>query len=809
MSFYSRVLPSVGPFTLLAGVTGPDGALAEQREVKGLQTHAALEKAVQELSVQPLNIFFGVGSYTHGRKAKDAIAKRALFLDLDGKDFDGSIENAYRDLSAFVRAVGLPPPSIFVNSGRGLHVYWCLDRDYTIDEWKPVAEALKAKCAELNFNADKNCTADVSRVLRCPGTLNRKGQEPIPCYIMADNGSTYTLASLAQQLGTSAAAMSPAASQLKLLAPADALISKPSFKPLTSEEVESLLAAISLPPVNNRDLWTEVLRAVQDWGDKSEESWSLFDEWSSTQPGYNQQKNRTTWESFHPGGGITVGTLIKIAREHGWEPDVPPPVTPAGPQSLAEQVAAQPDFTEESAEPTVQLSVVSDPLMVHAQTAVNNLGKARFDKGDAVQFLSSEFVIISEQEGVFYSKTQRAAISKPVIDDLLTRYMPLNAAGQPIAPTRMIRNYGVKDTAHALGFHPAAGFIYRELGKNYVNQYSPPATPIPGTPDEILLIETFWKWMFPKEEDQEFAQYIRNCYGHVVQKPAIKIDSAPLIVAPANGTGKTTLAGVIPRLLVGELNSQEVSNKTLKGSFSGYINGKHFLHFDEIHVNGKWDSDDTANALKNVITGKLVEVRPLYMNPFNIVNRVFVTATSNYEDAMSLPNDSERRWGVYAHTPPACSAEAKAAFFDRLYAFLESPRGAGVLRWYFMTQVDLSGFRPWAKPPMTNAKRFMIKKSQTKEVRILQDAIEEGIAPFDRELLLNEKVQQYLHSETSKTYSTYEVREFIAKALPEAVRLKQVRPASGGNPRNPIAWKNQEYWTDPARTTAEIKKELG
>jgi MoxR-like ATPase len=57
--------------------------------------------------------------------------------------------------------------------------------------------------------------------------------------------------------------------------------------------------------------------------------------------------------------------------------------------------------------------------------------------------------------------------------------------------------------------------------------------------------------------------------------------------------------------------------------------------------------------MKNLITGKTVEVHPKGMKTFNIPNRLFITATSNYEDAISLPADDERRWGIYYLRPPA------------------------------------------------------------------------------------------------------------------------------------------------------------
>jgi hypothetical protein len=801
MSFFARVLPASGPYTLFTGITGPDGKLAEQRHYNGLVSHEALEKQIQELSTRPLNVFFAMGSYAGDNRA-DPIAKRAIFLDLDGKDFEGSIPNALRALTTFVKTTGLPPPSIYVHSGRGVHCYWCLDRDVPAAEWKPVAEALKAKCKELEFPADPSATADLARVLRAPGTLNRKGATPLPCHIIEDNGRTYPLERISAQLGV--AALAGAKAKLAALAKNDDLYTKPQYKDLKADDVRAMLGSVHLPPINNRDDWITVLCACQDWGKKSEESWEIFHEWCQTQPGYSSPGVvRREWDSFSPGGGITVGTLVKFALDAGYvPPGTPEPVAPA---SLSEQVETAPSVGDD--EPRVERGVTADPLMIAAQHTVNQLGKVRFDRDTAVQFLANEFVLVTEQEGIYYSMTTRQALTTRVIDDLLTRYMPVSSNGVPVEASKVMRRFGVRHSVQALGFHPAAGSLYDEGGKAYVNQYTPPEDLLPATATESALLDDFWKYMFPTHEDQAFSDYLKQVFAHLVLHPEVKIDSAPLIISPEFGTGKTTLAYEIPRRLVGESNTQMVGNKTLRGAYSSYINGKKFLHFDEIHINGRWDSDDTANALKSLVAGSTVEVHPKFMSPFNIRNRLWISATSNYEDAMSLPSEGERRWGVYAHAPIRVwtSKAQKDAYFAGLYKWLNSARAAGVLRWYF-AQVNLNGFNPAAPPPLTAAKIRMVSKSQTKEVRIINDACQYGEPPFDRDLVTADMVKQYLHSETGKTYASEEIRGFLRRALPEAVQMHQIRV--GAKSPRPICWRNKQKWMNPDLDKAEIKKEL-
>jgi hypothetical protein len=808
-NFYQRVLPSVGPFTLFQGVTGPDGKLTEQRHTNGLVSHADLEDKVKQLSMLPLNVFFATGSYA-GKNRAEPTAKRALWLDLDGKDF-GGMDVAVREFGVFLKASGLPAPSIFVNSGRGLHVYWCFDRDLPIGEWLPIARALKDKCVELDFAADPTATADPARVLRCPGTLNRKGETPIPCNVLTDTGLTYDPDVIAKQLAVTK--LQGAMAMLAAVASPDDLINRPERDKRPAAQIRDMLDHINLPQYASRDMWITILCAVQDWSDKSHEGFDVFHEWSANQPGYVDEEDCwATWDSFEPGGGIGVGSLVKMARENGWGEPAPVIVVVGPDASFAEQMAAAAANVEGGVAatattqlgPSVQLVNKASSLLIAASHAVNATGKERFDMAQAVHWLSNEFVLILDQEGLYFSLTERLSMSKGSIDDLLTRFMPLNSQGVPTNASAIMRRYGVVNIVNSQGFFPGMPRIYKENGRDFVNLYSEPPAMLAPTQVEVDLFADFWDYVFPNEEDKIFGTYLLNFYAHVVQKPAIKITSAPLMVSAEFGTGKTTMMWNIPRLLCGLDNARKVSNSVLRSQFTDYLVGVQFLHFDEVHINGRWDSADTANKMKDVVTGETSEIHPKGLKPYNIPNRLFVTATSNYDDAISMPSDDERRWGIYYLRPTrAMTGDERKAYFRTLHQFLDGPRGAGVLRWIF-SQVDISQFNPHAPPPMTAAKRMMVEKSQLTEVQIIINAVRDGSGPFCRDLFYAEQVAQWLHGETGKTYPNMAIKGYLSRAIPNAKIAKQMRM---GNDHVRI-WclRDHERWKDVANE--EIKEEL-
>jgi hypothetical protein len=110
-----------------------------------------------------------------GRTKRNALRTKAFWLDIDA-----GAGKAYRDLNAitdalavFCRALNLPPP-IIVESGSGLHVYWPLQQMLDSEIWQCYASGLKNLCHQHGLRADAARTADISSVLRTPGTHNRK-----------------------------------------------------------------------------------------------------------------------------------------------------------------------------------------------------------------------------------------------------------------------------------------------------------------------------------------------------------------------------------------------------------------------------------------------------------------------------------------------------------------------------------------------------------------------------------------------------------------------------------------------------------
>ena len=115
------------------------------------------------------------GQKQFGRTKNNALGAKAFWLDIDAGPAKG-----YRDqnvaldaLADFCRALNLPSP-IVVSSGSGRHAYWPLQQMLDPETWARYAQGLKTLCVKHGLHADPTRTADISSVLRTPGTHNRK-----------------------------------------------------------------------------------------------------------------------------------------------------------------------------------------------------------------------------------------------------------------------------------------------------------------------------------------------------------------------------------------------------------------------------------------------------------------------------------------------------------------------------------------------------------------------------------------------------------------------------------------------------------
>jgi hypothetical protein len=271
LDLFEAVLPDDGTFMAFE--------LPAQRH-RAFETKRALADHVERSTADA--VYFACAAFrsADSRRADNVHALRAFWLDLDcgsdkaaeGKGY-ATEEVALRALRDFCGAVGLPRPIVVV-SGGGLHVYWPLTADVAPAEWLPVAAALKKVCRQQGLMADHACTADAARILRPPGTLNRKYDPPRGVEVLS-GAKANDLGHLRVTLLQASSLKPPVGAQLALggltVSPSEA--NRHGF---TLLEVEDALR--QLDPWCSRDRWAPVGMALADaYG---EDARDLFLRWS-------------------------------------------------------------------------------------------------------------------------------------------------------------------------------------------------------------------------------------------------------------------------------------------------------------------------------------------------------------------------------------------------------------------------------------------------------------------------------------------------------------------------------------------------
>lgn len=292
-------------------------------------------------------------------------------------------------------------------------------------------------------------------------------------------------------------------------------------------------------------------------------------------------------------------------------------------------------------------------------------------------------------------------------------------------PVKWLADSKTKTMVDMAGMHPGAGRLYSEDGMSYVNNYIPIIVEelVPLAPEK----EAF-DFMWSRMRDHVFRSWLMKFYAYAIQHPGVKIQSAPLLVSAAQGTGKNTIMKVLPEILFGSRYVRAMSGNVLSGQFNGAVGSAWWLYLEELRAgSNKADRMHTTNKIKSWVTDNTIEVHKKGLEAYDIRNRIQITATSNFDDALQLDNN-DRRWAIGEMLGPLTPSESMD-----LYGFLLSDRAPGVLRNIFR-RVDTSGFKPASKAPDTMAKKEMVVAGIGGWESRLIESMVAGEAPFDRDV---------------------------------------------------------------------------
>lgn len=276
------------------------------------------------------------------------------------------------------------------------------------------------------------------------------------------------------------------------------------------------------------------------------------------------------------------------------------------------------------------------------------------------------------------------------------------APGEPMIVTdRLINNGGWFD-------HPGAAVF---------NTYLPPKLNPPPTVNADPYLELVHK-VFPPEAD-----HLLDCFAHVVQNPADKINHA-IIFGGVPGIGKDTLLEAL-RYSVGPWNFADVSPRQVLGRFNGFFKSR-VVRVSEARDLGN-DRYAFYEHMKAYTTSppETIFVDEKHTPEFYIPNCCAVVYTTNNKDSFYLPPDDRRHY---------------VAWSDRVIDDFSPDYWIGFYRWlrdggcehvaaYLMAR-NISGFDHKAPPPKTPVFWEMVGLNTSPEDDELADALD-SILPHD------------------------------------------------------------------------------
>jgi len=395
--------------------------------------------------------------------------------------------------------------------------------------------------------------------------------------------------------------------------------------------------------------------------------------------------------------------------------------------ALANELPAEAEDFEVIAEENVVLAAA-------AAVEGEKVTKAQKQK-QAAEILEKRLVYVRNAERYFDTEHHTVMGSDNAIEHLFTSTMPISK-GARLNPVKVLKASTSKRIVDSLAFHPGEEAIFTRGLETYANSYRD-RLPAPLEPTAIEREKI--AWLFNRIDDPTFREWLLQFYAHIVQFPGVKIKAAPLIWSDTQGNGKSTLVKTIPALLVGERYSKDVTVDLLNSSFTDYLADAWHVNLIEFRAGTRGEREAISKKIENWIADDTLSMHPKGQRGYTMPNHMFLTASSNKDDAASIDNN-DRKWAIHEmHAPQFTETEQRWIYHE----FLLTPRAGAVLRHYFLS-LPLAGFHANAKAPTTAARANMVESSVPPDYELLLTSFEQRSFPLMTEIIITQEVIDFV-----------------------------------------------------------------
>lgn len=261
----------------------------------------------------------------------------------------------------------------------------------------------------------------------------------------------------------------------------------------------------------------------------------------------------------------------------------------------------------------------------------------------------------------------------------------------------------------------------------------------PTEKDEKIICNTYTGWPTkPKEGSCELLlellayltsadddpvgvyRWLLKWIAYPIQNPGSKMASA-IVMHGAQGTGKSKFFKSVSSIY-GHYGLT-INQAAVENHRNTWLASRLFILAEEVVA--RQELYHVKNALKDLVTGDTVYVDPKFVNPYAERNHVNLVFLSNETMPIVLEDDDRRHLVVYTPDEPL-----PPQFYVDLQQEIDSG-GVAALHSHLLG-LDLTGFGPHTKPPMTRAKSELQNLALDSTTRFYRDLVEgeiEGVKP--------------------------------------------------------------------------------
>lgn len=717
-------------------------------------THAEMLERAKEVDARGRNAYFALASfkeveyktkgnftYTVGRRQGNVLWLKALWMDLDvGKSTPDSYDSqvaAASALKTYVNATGLPNPMI-ISSGYGLHSYWIFTEKVSPREWESIAKYQRSIMRHLGVKFDPSRDVDCASLLRPVGTHNHKPEKPAqPVKVV--RGKVNAL---------------PAEEYERLLL---SYVEKHAISvPSVANDAGmpsincDLIVSVEYPP-SDANLVAEKCKQValfRETGGESEPIW--YASLGLLKHCVDGEKYAHEWSAKHPDYDAQA-TLSKMDQ---WD---------FGPPTCDKFKSINPSACDGC------VHICTSPIQLGVDVAKQALPEW------LVQ-MNKSYAWIEQVAGV-YRLPFRDFITMDKFHAAHANDTEEIVSGQKITKvsrSRLWLSHEKRAQYLALVTRPGEPVVTAD---NCLNEWAGfSVQPIAG---DVTPFKKLYAYLFGNE------QFPLLWLAHLIQFPGIKMFVALVVWSKQEGVGKNLLFEAIGNLF-DPRHFALIGQSEVDDDFCGWIPGTVFMLGDEIRASKSEKARDrlklwgTATTLRTHDKGQPKRVVE------NLMNQVYL---SNHADGMFLSDYDRRFWVHEVKTGPLPES------LKNEYLRWRDNGGLAHLL-HYLKGIDLEGFDPKGRAPVTDSKKDMIEAGRSDLDRWAIDIVN-GALPVGQEVATAERMttcfmEDYPHVRTAPSVST------VAKVLVRAGayrRENQIRLKDGRKVRA-LALVRADHWKD-------------